>query len=439
MKKISLALLLLILAAAAFAQNEKDPKVDALFDQAEKLMDTGDAASLNKAVAIYDQIVKLAPEDPDAFNGRGFSYLRLGNLDKAIADFDKVLELKPDDYYTYYTRGKAYYLKGDYERAVEDHNKEIELESVRDIGRLERGYALIKLGRAGEALPDFNRVIAFSDMAAGFYARAAVFEKKGDKTAAMADLRYYLDRVPDDMEARLWWVKLGGPAGGMPAQLIKGTQTPLAQKAFAEAFSNLRQAWYYEAVDALAKLIKAEPKNAAAWFYRGWILEMQASELNGKKTIADYTRAIQLDPKFTEAYLRRAYRYTFGNAKLAIPDVAKARLLEPKNAHAAYFAALAQNRDDRWPKALLLFTEDIKLDPGYADAYIARADGYLEKKLFEKAIADFAAVIKLNPNDYRGYEGRAKAYCEQKKKDLAVADEEKAAALGAEVSFPCGD
>ncbi len=435
MKKILLALLLLTLAAAAaFAQTEKDPKVEALFDRAEKLQDSGDFAS---AVPLYDQIVKLAPEDPDAFNGRGFCYLRLGNLDKAIADFDKVIELKPDDFYTYYTRGRAYFLKGDYERAVEDHTKEIELESVRDIGRLERGLALMKLGRANEARPDFDRVIAFSDLAAGFYARAAVFEKKGDKAAAMADLRYYLERVPDDMEARLWWVKLGGFAGGMPGQLIKEKQTPLAQKAFADAFSNLRQAWYYEAAEALTKLIKAEPKNAAAWFYRGWILEMQASELNGKKTIADYTKAIALDPKFTEAYLRRAYRYAFGNAKLAIPDIAKARLLEPKSAHAAYFAAMAQNRDDKWPKALLLYTEAIKLDPDYADAYIARADGYLEKKLFDKAIADYAAVIKLNPNDYRGYEGRAKAFCLQNKKALAAVDEEKVTALGAEVSSPC--
>lgn len=357
----------------------------------------------------------------------------------AITDLSRAIELKPDDFYTYYTRGKAWFMKADYQKAIDDHDKELELEEGRPLARLERANALINLDRADEALPDLNRVIAFDDMTAGYFARSLVWEKRGDKAAALADLRYYLDRVPDDQEARYRWEKLSGPATQMPAPLIKGAKSPLAERVYSDAFVNLHMGWYYEAVDALNKLIKAEPKNAYAYFYRGWILEMQASELNGKKTIEDYTKAIALDPKFAEAYLHRAWRYNFGNSALAPPDVAKARLVEPKSAHAAFRAAGIQMRNDKWIKALPLYTEAIKLDPLYADAYLARADGYVEAKMYDKAVADYTAVVKINANDYRAYEGRAKAYCALKKKELAAADAEKAEELGAQDVSACED
>lgn len=419
-----------------FAQNE-NPVVEKLYVSAERDLDTG---AYDSAIANYIKIIAIVPDDADAYNGRGFAYLGKHDYDKAIADFNKVIELKPDDFYTYYSRGKAFYLKGDYEHAIEDHTKELELESSRDLGRLERGNALLKLGRIAEAIDDFNRVAVSSDMPAGYYSRAMAFKAKGDKPAALADLRYYLQKIPDDDAAREQMTILGANATDLPAPIIKENLPAATRKDLAEVFVDVRQAYYNEAVFKLGTIIKASPNSAAAYFYRGYILETQASELNSKKFKADYDKAISLDPKFVEAYIRRGYRTAFYNpTPAALADLTRASTLDPKSARAAYFTALFYNRKDNWTRAVAFLNQAIKIDPNFSDAYITRAEWFEEKKVYDKAIADYSAVIKINPNDHRGYQGRAKLYCEQKKTALAAADEEKVVALGAEPDSSCSE
>ncbi|MEB3161220.1 MAG: tetratricopeptide repeat protein, partial [Synechocystis sp.] len=54
-----------------------------------------------KAIADYDQSIKLNPQFADAYFNRGLTYYRLGEDQKAIADLKKAAELfstqgKPD-------------------------------------------------------------------------------------------------------------------------------------------------------------------------------------------------------------------------------------------------------------------------------------------------------------------------------------------------------
>lgn len=58
--------------------------------------------------SIYDQILNLNPDDPDALNNRGVTYAKLGRYDEALADFNQSLELRPDDPRTLYNRGNIY-------------------------------------------------------------------------------------------------------------------------------------------------------------------------------------------------------------------------------------------------------------------------------------------------------------------------------------------
>ncbi len=50
-----------------------------------------------------------------------------GEHDYAIEDYDTVIKLKPDNVDAYYNRGAAYYHKGNYDRAVKDYTQAITL------------------------------------------------------------------------------------------------------------------------------------------------------------------------------------------------------------------------------------------------------------------------------------------------------------------------
>lgn len=91
-------------------------------------------------------------------------------------------------------------------------------------------------------------------------------------------------------------------------------------------------------------------------------------EMAGRYTDAaeEFTKAIQLDPRFSKAYLERGIVYA------------------------------AQGYTD---KAISDYSEAIKIASDYAEAYRFRGFSYLDKKEVDLAIADFTDALKINPQD----------------------------------------
>jgi len=75
-----------------------------------------------------------------------------------------------------------------------------------------------------------------------------------------------------------------------------------------------------------------------------------------------------------------------------------------------------------WDNAVQEFSEALKIDPNYKDAYFKRGDSYNEKKDYDRAIADFTQAIKLDPNDKLAYKNRGNAYFDKQDYDSAFAD-----------------
>jgi tetratricopeptide (TPR) repeat protein len=75
-------------------------------------------------------------------------------------------------------------------------------------------------------------------------------------------------------------------------------------------------------------------------------------------------------------------------------------------------------------KALADYSEAIKLEPRYSQAFSNRGLVFLEKKDYDKAIADFTESIRLEPHEASSFSNRAAAYTAK-----ARADEEEARKL----------
>jgi lipoprotein NlpI len=71
--------------------------------------------SWTNAIADYNQAIKLAPQLPDAWQGRGSTHFKLGQIKESIADFDRFLELAPQQTPHHWQRGTAYYYAGRFE------------------------------------------------------------------------------------------------------------------------------------------------------------------------------------------------------------------------------------------------------------------------------------------------------------------------------------
>ena len=99
---------------------------------------------------------------------------------------------------------------------------------------------------------------------------------------------------------------------------------------------------YYKAVAACSEVIRAHPRDGANYHLRGKVLERNGDT---GQAIADYTRAIELNPVYVPAYNSRALAYTnTGDYTRALADATKASELEANKAHVVKVAPLANNR-----------------------------------------------------------------------------------------------
>ena len=99
-----------------------------------------------------------------------------------------------------------------------------------------------------------------------------------------------------------------------------------------------------------------------------------------------------------------------------IEDVKRAMWKEFKQRHEAGEAG----RD--FDQQIADGTEAIRLDPKSADAYIRRADSYLDKGDLDKALADYSEAIHLDPQCTGAFIDRAKIYGIKGDCDRAMAD-----------------
>jgi tetratricopeptide (TPR) repeat protein len=123
----------------------------------------------------------------EAFNNRGIAYRLKGDHERAIADYDQALKLAPSAE-GYFNRGNAHLAKRDYDRAIDDYNQAIKLKSDFAAAFDNRCWARAVLGVLKPALADCNQALRLMPKnAATLGSRAFVFLKMSRFDAAVSD------------------------------------------------------------------------------------------------------------------------------------------------------------------------------------------------------------------------------------------------------------
>ena len=145
------------------------------------------------------------------------------------------------------------------------------------------------------------------------------------------------------------------------------------------------------------------------------------------EAIAEYTKAIEINPNYSTAYTNRGNVY-FNHLMeydLAIADYSKAIELDPNNALAYENRSGVYYTNKQYDLAIADDSKVIMLNPD-SDAYQNRGVVYYASKQYGLAIDDFSMALKLKPTDEGFvYFCRAQAYRDMGLSAQAIADYKK--------------
>ena len=192
---------------------------------------------------------------------------------------------------------------------------------------------------------------------------------------------------------------------------------------------------------ALFANIGCYSQTAVDYYNRGLAKDSLDSPEAYRGAIADYTKAIELDPKFAEAYYFRGIaKGAIQDAIGAIDDYTKAIEINPKYVKAYNYRGNQKMDQKDYIGAIDDYTKAIEIDPKDISSLYYR--GVLKNffKDYRGAIADFTKIIELNSKDAEAYYNRgldARAYYSRGlskvnlgRKDSGCLDFSKAGELG---------
>lgn len=266
------------------------------------------------AIADYDELIRLYPQNMYAYYCRAYSYYQLGDYDHALADYDRVIWLSPRNLRAYYSRGVTHVKMGSFDRAIADYSKVIEFKSDPSgaIAGADGAYY-----HGGDLAPasSSQAVPSNSTYAAAYLARGAAQSRKGNSEDAIADYERAMQLDP-----------------------------------------NYRVAYVYRAAEYRAKrdltrgmadcdrAASLEPKDVYTHICRG-LTYLAMGDSERANTACD--RAIELDPKVAGLYRPCAMaQLQAGSPAKAVTYLDRSKELDPKDSYTALWREIAARRSN---------------------------------------------------------------------------------------------
>jgi tetratricopeptide (TPR) repeat protein len=184
-------------------------------------------------------------------------------------------------------------------------------------------------------------------------------------------------------------------------------------------------------VHALAdynKALELNPDHASAYDSRS---ALYMSQHEPEKALADLNKEIELEPNNAEYHEHRGMLYHIQkDLAMALADYDKALALDPNNARVYDSRGRLYASQENLAKALSDFSAALRLDPHNAEYYYHRGEIYEIQNKLPQALADYTKSLEMAPNDSKYAQlalgSRGNVYLRQNNLEKALADADKA-------------
>ena len=264
-----------------------------------------------RAVAEFEQAIKLEPTNDDAYRALGAAYQNLGKLAEAERTFRQAIELRPHYWAGYSWLGAFYYHQARYKEAEEMFRQVVALVPDSFRGYYNLGAVHVEQGRYPEAIEALERSLAMRPTATAYsnLGNAYFYSRRFQEAARAFEQGVKLD----EQDYEFWW-NLGDAyywAPGSRTQAIRAYRQAISL-AKARLRVNPRDA-HVLGVLAVCHAMLGERKRALEYLQRGLRLAPSDPDLRFKTALV-YNQLGEIKPAL--AWLEKAMAAGWSPTKL---------------------------------------------------------------------------------------------------------------------------
>ncbi len=268
----------------------------------------------------------------------------------------------------------------------------------------------------------------------------SLFEEGGDKESIPLLRRAQVLHPRDfwitaSLAARLCWVSPPQPNDAIrfaTAAVALRPEIPSVHRRLAVAL--IRCGRINDARIALQEAFRLNPKDPFAYSTQGWIW---AAEKNFEKALANYDKAIALNPSYGLYKSRGDTWIDAGDYGRGLADFDTALRINPQDGGSHMGRGRALGFAKRFPEAIKAYDEAIKLSPRDPFAYHNRGLAHLNlgEEHNDRAVADFTKALELFPQFGDPYAHRAEIWLRHRDEKSALDDFDRAIKYGVSYEF----
>jgi tetratricopeptide (TPR) repeat protein len=301
---------------------------DSLFQQAK------DAETYQETITILTKIIEIHCDSVEqTLNNRGYMYLQLEDYKAALADFNQAHELAKKNTAILTNRATTYNRLKEYDKAFVDIRQAIQLEP-------QKSEHWVILGGIWGTKGDFNKGIACFDT-------ALMMDKMNFQ--ALYD-KGRMHRAMDSLEAAL-----------LDATLLT-TRFPKSVRAWQQKAQISQQNSQLQiTIDAYTQLIEIDPDNAYKHYVNRALIHQENG--NSEPFLKDLNQSNRIKPNSLAYYNLGRYYLKAGKYDEAIAENTKAIDLNPNYSDAYLNRGNAYFKSERYDKAIENYEAGLKTNP----------------------------------------------------------------------------
>ncbi len=339
----------------------------------ERALELQQAGQLDEAERLYQDVLAVWPDQPDAWHGLGVIFHQRGQDLVAIESIERAIRLQGTQAIYHFNLGHAFQALGRHPEAMACYRRSLHLNPVHDRAYVSLGLELYRQGVLAEARDCFLNAVALNpECAESENLLGNAWNDLGNPQEALGCYQRALELKPDFLAARLNAGNVWQDLGNLDAAVACYGRVLEQDPNFAEAHNNLGNVWksqgkldqalggYRCALELNPLLVQAHLNCGNIHREQGRLDEAQVA----------YQRALELDPGYPEAHLNLGNLYReLGRLEQAVASYQRALELRPS------FPEACNNLGNVWKDlgqleaAVASYQRALELKPGYRAAH----------------------------------------------------------------------